>query len=193
LNDCFIPVKGDFPLNSELNEDKCENEVHENKKLLEIDEPIKKIDHEEIEVLNKKTNKSLKRKSKDVKDLLDNKIKIVEFPPIINKDLSINKQFIVIMAKYTKNKRNEVIENVIPNSKNYLSIGYDKMNEKFEKTIKKHYRYFVDRELEKTDFLDPDLFTEYDIMRGKRFNSEHGSFWNRFFSIDETYHVIKNF
>lgn len=149
----------------------------------------------EINLKEKKKTKKIKKvrhKSHNLGTCLANDVKIIDYLPIFNKDRTINKDYIVIMAKYFKNSRNEIIEREVPNPNSYLSVGYDKTAEKMKENINKHYRYYVDKELEKTDFLDPYLFNEYDIMRGKRFNVNQGHLWERIFFADEAYHVIND-
>lgn len=58
----------------------------------------------------------------------------------------------------------------IPNSSEYLPLGYDSKTARFTSNTKKHYRYYVDKELEKTPFLPETPFDEFIITRGKRIN-----------------------
>ena len=146
----------------------------------------------DMNLKEKKMKKKVNHKSRNHGTSLNNSVKIIDYIPIINKNGTVNNEYIVIMAKYSKNSLNEIVEKEIPNPNNYLSVGYDKATEKMKEKINKHYRYYVDKELEKTDFLDDYLFNEYDIMRGKRFNVNQGHFWERLFSLDEAYHVTKN-
>lgn len=144
----------------------------------------------DMNLKEKKMKKKVNHKSRNHGTSLNNSVKIIDYIPIINKNGTVNNEYIVIMAKYSKNSLNEIVEKEIPNPNNYLSVGYDKATEKMKEKINKHYRYYVDKELEKTDFLDDYLFNEYDIMRGKRFNVDQGNFFENLFSFDEAYHVI---
>ena len=49
-----------------------------------------------------------------------------------------------------------------------MPLGWDPKKERIGKQPKKHYRYFVDDELEKSPFMDKDTFDEFTVTRGKR-------------------------
>ena len=55
----------------------------------------------------------------------------------------------------------------------YLPLGWDPVPKRLDpKEITKHYRFFVDKELEQTEFMDSNTFDEFEIKRGKRIKSD---------------------
>ncbi len=48
----------------------------------------------------------------------------------------------------------------------YLEVGYDMIEQKRANKSKKHYRYFIDKNLEDSVFIDVHTFDEFEIMHG---------------------------
>ena len=66
-----------------------------------------------------------------------------------------------------------------------MSLGYNRKDEFF-----KHYRYCIDRELERTNFIDESPFSEIPIYRGSRVIED--SFLNKIFGKKESDYRVFN-
>jgi hypothetical protein len=49
-----------------------------------------------------------------------------------------------------------------------LPISWDPKAARLGNKVNKHYRYYVDEELESTPFMDKDTFDEFNILRGNK-------------------------
>jgi len=74
-----------------------------------------------------------------------------------------------------------------PDPKKYLALGYNKK----DKTSQKHYRYYIDKELEKSDLIDESPFDTIPIYRGKKASDE--SFFSKYFTLVEEYRQVGQF
>ncbi|CAG9316505.1 unnamed protein product [Blepharisma stoltei] len=81
---------------------------------------------------------------------------------VITIEDAVNNNKIVIMPQYKENKSKKMIEIYPPNPDNYLCIGYNRE----QNDGKKHYRYYLHDELEKTPAFQRSAFEEFDILRG---------------------------
>ncbi|CAG9312955.1 unnamed protein product [Blepharisma stoltei] len=68
----------------------------------------------------------------------------------------------VIDPVYSKDKKGKVTEVSRPDSK-YMQLGYDKVPG--DKTM--HYRYILESDLEKSEYIDASPFEKFDIKRGQ--------------------------
>jgi hypothetical protein len=56
----------------------------------------------------------------------------------------------------------------------YMALGWDKKNPELLKgKPKRHYRFFINKPLEESEFLDVKTFDEFDIVRGRRIHKEN--------------------
>lgn len=63
----------------------------------------------------------------------------------------------------------------------FRGLGYDtQLRRCIKKEIKRHYRHYIDCELEKSPFMDKETFDEFIIRRGKRFSDENNDFYKVF-------------
>ena len=106
--------------------------------------------------------------------------------PVIEGNGVINSDMIVIPAKYVMNsKSKQFLEESIPDETKYFPLGYDPKDKRSNpENVKKHYRYFLDTNLEDSPFIDKSTFDEYDIMRGSRVT--HNSVFLELVGINET-------
>lgn len=93
---------------------------------------------------------------------------------IIN-EKQINSLNIVVKANYEFDKEtNSIVETEIPDSNLFMALGYDEKEIKLKnENTKKHYRHFVNCNLEETKFMDKLTFDEFNITRGKRLLTEN--------------------
>lgn len=90
---------------------------------------------------------------------------------VITSDGKINQESLIIKAIYEyNNEKKAPLEILIPNPEEYLPLGYDEKHCRLTDSTKKHYRFYLDKELEKSPFLKETPFDEFPIMRGQRLN-----------------------
>lgn len=90
---------------------------------------------------------------------------------MISSDGKINQNSIIIPAEYQyNNEKKAILESSVPSELDYLPLGYDNKKVRLTNETKKHYRYFIDKELENSPFLKESPFDEFTIMRGQRIN-----------------------
>ena len=71
-----------------------------------------------------------------------------------------------------------------------MALGWDNQQNRLLNQTTKHYRFYVDDELENTDFMDKNTFDEFDIMRGKRC-TEDALFSKLLGNSENTFRVLK--
>lgn len=89
--------------------------------------------------------------------------------------------------KESENVKVELQEYDVPDPKKYRSIGYDSINRRA-----KHYRLFIENELEKSGFLGKSIFSSININRGKRIKSKM-SWMEKVFSSKNQFRVVGQF
>lgn len=135
----------------------------------ETDDPIV------VEIESEKTKLIKKSKSKEEKldenAMLSDKLvrKIRKYPPVLTEDGELQQEYMIIKPKYVKApKKQFMMEEEIPDPESYLGLGHDKREEKLTQTTKRHYRYYINQELERTKFMNQNLFNQFPIYKGKR-------------------------
>jgi hypothetical protein len=86
--------------------------------------------------------------------------------------------------KETENLKINFQEYDIPDPKKYRSVGYDSMNRRA-----KHYRLFLENELEKSQLLGKSDFSTINISRGKRIKGDQ-SWIEKVFASKEQYKIV---
>ena len=81
----------------------------------------------------------------------------------------------------------ELLEYEAPDQKRYMSIGYDSLNRRA-----KHYRLYLDHELEKSAFIGKSIFNSININRGKRIKSSK-SWIEKVFMSKDHFRVVGQF
>ena len=80
----------------------------------------------------------------------------------------------------------------IPNPDEFLPLGYDPKDKRLDPSkIQKHYRYFLDTELENSPFMDKFTFDEYSITRGSRIKSD--SVFMEMLGFEESEKIVGKF
>jgi hypothetical protein len=74
----------------------------------------------------------------------------------------------------------ELQEYDVPDPKRYMAIGYDSLNRRA-----KHYRLFIENELEKSAFIGKSVFNSINVNRGKRIKSKTSWIEKVFMSKDQ--------
>jgi len=110
-----------------------------------------------------------------------------EVESLLNSDDPVEKAkasqaFVIISAKDKEGN-----ETNTPDLKKYIALGYNKK----DNSLQKHYRYLVDKELEKSDLIDESPFLSIPIYRGKKASDE--SFFSKFFTLVEEYRQVGQF
>ena len=67
----------------------------------------------------------------------------------------------------------------------YMPLGYNRNNQ-----VIKHYRHYINRELERTDYIDERTFSEVPIYRGSRIIDD--SFMQKLFGKRESDYRVMN-
>ncbi len=62
--------------------------------------------------------------------------------------------------------------------KKYYALNWDTKDTKLGQNSRKHYRYYVNKNLENTLFVDKNTFDEFLIMRGNQ-QIKKGLFWGK--------------
>lgn len=135
----------------------------------ETDDPII------VEIESEKTKLIKKSKSKEEKldenAMLSDKLvrKIRKYPPVLTEDGELQQEYLIIKPKYVKApKKQFMMEEEIPDPENYLGLGHDKREEKLTQQTKRHYRFYINQELEQSKFMNQNLFNQFPIFKGKR-------------------------
>ncbi len=91
----------------------------------------------------------------------------------------------VIKPDYKEDeKKTKITEINIPSFKDYLELGF---KSKIRDT--KHYRLYIDKELENSQFMGEDSYLTLDVTRGRRLPMKKRSFLDRLLSNEETHRV----
>lgn len=144
-------------------------------------EELKEIEITEINP-KKEIKAPLLEKEKELESEIPKPIiKQLSLPRKIITPNEINSLNIVIPAQYEFNEALQtIVETEIPDKKLFMEIGYDDKDSKLKSgKKKKHYRHFIDTELEKSRFMDKHTFDEFNITRGKRLAEENSFFSNK--------------
>lgn len=150
-------------------------DTHPKKLIGEIDDSdiMVECESEKKTLLMKKKSKE-NRKEDENNEVIETIIKKVKnYPPVITSEGKLNEEYIVIKPKYVPNaKKQFMTENECPDPDFYLPLGHDKREDKIKNQTKKHYRYYINQELEKSSFVNQNIFNQYPISKGKRFLEE---------------------
>ena len=141
------------------------------------DEPFLELDIDE----GRKHQISMRKLSDDEKTQDDNGIIVVgkyvkkfkKYPPVLTEKGELNQEFIIIKPKYVKDAKKQFMSELeIPDPECYIGLGHDKREDKLKNQTKKHYRSYINCELEKSKFVNENLFNQFPILKGKRFVEE---------------------
>ena len=171
-------------------------EQHPMKLLGEADESdiIIDIEGEKMALLSKdKVGKKIKekpdKKEDEIHQITESLIKKVKkYPTVLSLNGQLHQEYIIIKPKYVQNQKKQFMtEKECPDPELYLPLDHDKREDKIKNQTKKHYRYYLNQELEKTSFMNQNLFNQYYIYKGKRFVEE--DFFEAF-SLDQKYEEV---
>jgi len=96
-----------------------------------------------------------------------------KYPAVLMENGELHQEYMIIKPKYVKNlKKQFMTEMEIPEPEAYIGLGHDKTEDKLKNLTKKHYRYYINQELEKSHFINQNLFHQFPIYKGKRFVEE---------------------
>lgn len=134
----------------------------------ETDDIVLDVDSEKKTLLKKdKTKDDKKNENTIINEMMIKKTK--KYPPVLTENGELNQEFMIIKPRYVKApKKQFMTENEVPDPECYLGLGHDKREDKFKNQSKRHYRFYVQHELETTKFMNQQLFNHYSIFKGKR-------------------------
>lgn len=193
------PVLGSFAIdlgnimanNKELMKKLCpkQNEFIMNHPLMHLGETndpfIMEIEGEEMNLITEKYKKDKDKVLREENSIIaDDYLKSIQkYPEVLNEKGELKPEYMVIKPKYTRTpKKQFMTEDTIPDPEHYIGLGHDKREDKLKNQTNKHYRYYINTELEKSGFMNQNLFSQFPIFKGKRFVEED---FLDFFSMDQ--------